>query len=1273
MLFSKLLSKRVHIDHDLEAQVAQAEEAAAVAAADAAKKKMELHELLEKEQKVRAEELKRRLSLLEKAKALVKPINSAFVFIKPHANTTQVRMMVGKLLLNKGFKVTKKGMFTSVELKDGSLFDKQFMSIAKKALVLRPANLVLTSSNSATFLNKYGEYWHDALRRGVICNAVEACERFGIEFRVLGKIWNESHSQGKSLRLSKGFHVSLIDHPDNKKPPAKTKPPSRSSKVVPDLSADPEPLPPQKEPIYVVNGFYPFMRSKYFGEGQSVYYLVVEWDDIRQEKEQSQREEEARKAEEYARRAATFSNADKRREAKALASGGSTAHPLTVAMSWRAFRHEIIGSNSTCTEPVYELAINSARPNESLRAKITADWKNLGLKRQPDAEENCVHASASAFEAVLEKISWLGGSHSSSDADNGDHNASASASASSRQAAGLFSDPLIAALMHRQDANGGGIPIVGIKDWLTNPTVKGRPLLEHFENLGFEECVEKAKELYTSASSVGRAIQLHNSMPVAVGSIAARKPVKMTALGTALSPNRPGSRMGWGGPISRPSTGTGIGAGIGAVAPMPGGRVPLGHIPSMIERPIKSANARPLPLGAMLPTRIELKPPLGMPAFSSERTEATGNKSAIAASASAAHSASTGSVSVAATLESENERGIKSPLTLPRSLPRNESEPLGITLDKFDWPTMHGADQMQGDVSQVGSSMVDRVRRAAMCVPSGMPTGDALGDVTGVVAVTDVVDVTDVVADKKSDGAILGERPTDVKNALKSPYRSTVGGSADSKSGGIDPFGPSEDCDRSLSNSGYLENLVEIPVTASHEDPSVQDGSSEVDDKLAFNNADSTAGTNRNVIVQNVKDHSNLTESSVAQLTSLNLAGNPLVTPPIAPLTLDIAALTPPIATLTLDSAFAAYEPPQNHFDELERVCESGSEDERESEGGSEGGKQRMQVAELSHLQLPTAPSVSTAHPELGTSESPGVIQGPLEEDSAPSPAPAPVPSPALVHAPRTSSWSLSSTPIRSGLEDDVDFSSSDVPQSPTYDAVMETGEALSTVSLETDQQRHANRASTAPLPRIEIPGPSFASAANATSFKTAADFLNVIEFEASALNDRYSDRFSDGFTFALLPSANSLQMPLAQDCIAASVPVESVLPKSLSVEAMAATAAVAADIAQWFGTTSGSSSSTGVSVYDHLSENFDQNLDFASASRGYNDAIREDRLKLLGRVMVNPANTPKNEELELTDLEHSDNVVNSNGVPEAPKVLVDAPKQKQKRKKVKSSTLMEL
>eukprot|EP00397_Hematodinium_sp_SG-2012_P012066 GEMP01012224.1.p1 GENE.GEMP01012224.1~~GEMP01012224.1.p1 ORF type:complete len:349 (+),score=84.25 GEMP01012224.1:124-1170(+) len=101
------------------------------------------------------------------------------------------------------------------------------------------------------------------------------------------------------------------------------------------------------EPLYTFNGFFMEMRSKFVAPGTEVYYYVVEFD--------------------------------------------------SKDVSWADFRGKVLGP----TDP-------SEAPKDSLRGIFMNRWKELELKFEPNVGDNAVHASASPFEALAERMNWLG-------------------------------------------------------------------------------------------------------------------------------------------------------------------------------------------------------------------------------------------------------------------------------------------------------------------------------------------------------------------------------------------------------------------------------------------------------------------------------------------------------------------------------------------------------------------------------------------------------------------------------------------------------------------------------------------------------------------------------------------------------------------------------------------------------------------------------------------------------------------------------------------------
>jgi hypothetical protein len=98
--------------------------------------------------------------------------------------------------------------------------------------------------------------------------------------------------------------------------------------------------------LYVFNAFFMSMRSKFVGD-VSIYCFEVEWSPSK--------------------------------------------------LSWSDFRGKVLGPTSPADGP-----------EGSLRKTILDQYKELGLKSEPNQGDNGVHASASPFEGLAEKINWLG-------------------------------------------------------------------------------------------------------------------------------------------------------------------------------------------------------------------------------------------------------------------------------------------------------------------------------------------------------------------------------------------------------------------------------------------------------------------------------------------------------------------------------------------------------------------------------------------------------------------------------------------------------------------------------------------------------------------------------------------------------------------------------------------------------------------------------------------------------------------------------------------------
>merc|ERR1712066_1081115 len=165
------------------------------------------------------------------------------------------------------------------------------------------------------FEKQFGLAWQEALDSGKVFNAMDGCKHLGIDADQLDAAWAKAKAAKKLVKFGGGFYCGLVEVEG-------------------------------KEPVYIFNGFFMSMRSKFTKPGTQIYYYSVEWD--------------------------------------------------PRDLSWADFRGKVLGP----TDP-------AEAPAGSLRGEILAQWKELGLAAEPNVGDNGMHASASPFEAFAERNNWL--------------------------------------------------------------------------------------------------------------------------------------------------------------------------------------------------------------------------------------------------------------------------------------------------------------------------------------------------------------------------------------------------------------------------------------------------------------------------------------------------------------------------------------------------------------------------------------------------------------------------------------------------------------------------------------------------------------------------------------------------------------------------------------------------------------------------------------------------------------------------------------------------
>lgn len=169
-------------------------------------------------------------------------MNSAFLFIKPHANFATVQALVSETLTSKGITIVNEGEILAEDIASKMLIDNHYYSIASKASILKPFDLNVPKDK---FEEKFGVAWDAALEQGIVYNALDAMAFLEIDAEELGVNWRKIPPE-LLIKFGGGFYCGKLE-----------------------IEGKPS--------IYVFNAFFMSMRAMFVEPGSSIHFYVVEW------------------------------------------------------------------------------------------------------------------------------------------------------------------------------------------------------------------------------------------------------------------------------------------------------------------------------------------------------------------------------------------------------------------------------------------------------------------------------------------------------------------------------------------------------------------------------------------------------------------------------------------------------------------------------------------------------------------------------------------------------------------------------------------------------------------------------------------------------------------------------------------------------------------------------------------------------------------------------------------------------------------------------------
>jgi nucleoside diphosphate kinase len=134
----------------------------------------------------------------------------AYVFIKPHAVTDQTKALVSKRFQSAGIKVYDQGSLDAATIEKDKLIDNHYYAIANKASLSKQSELNPPAPKLEDFEKKFGISWKDALARGIVFNAVDACKHLGIDGEQMDRVWGKTKKAGDMVKFGGGFYAARI-------------------------------------------------------------------------------------------------------------------------------------------------------------------------------------------------------------------------------------------------------------------------------------------------------------------------------------------------------------------------------------------------------------------------------------------------------------------------------------------------------------------------------------------------------------------------------------------------------------------------------------------------------------------------------------------------------------------------------------------------------------------------------------------------------------------------------------------------------------------------------------------------------------------------------------------------------------------------------------------------------------------------------------------------------------------------------------------------------
>lgn len=143
-----------------------------------------------------------------RALQIIAAMNTALVFLKPHAANDAVTAFAKKHLDSRKVSILKEGVLKAEEMKKGGIIDTHYAALAASAVITAPLDLAISAEKKGEYASKYGSPWDEAAKSGTLLNLAQ----FQAKFPSMGVQDIEAKwRSGPTMKIAPGNYVSKLE------------------------------------------------------------------------------------------------------------------------------------------------------------------------------------------------------------------------------------------------------------------------------------------------------------------------------------------------------------------------------------------------------------------------------------------------------------------------------------------------------------------------------------------------------------------------------------------------------------------------------------------------------------------------------------------------------------------------------------------------------------------------------------------------------------------------------------------------------------------------------------------------------------------------------------------------------------------------------------------------------------------------------------------------------------------------------------------------------